>query len=143
MSKFTLNSAKRSQRTVMVAPSTDRWIEREAARWGVSYSEAANRLLQAHHQGQEAGERDTDHRALRHLLQILLEGCEARLTDQVARLQGAVAKVHGEVENIKSNLHLLQILQDRAVAKTLTPRQYDEWREEARGMLAKRQGGKG
>jgi hypothetical protein len=53
---------------------------------------------------------------------------QATVKDLSEHVAERMESLKSEVEKVKSNLYLLQILQDRAVAKTLTDRQYDEWR---------------
>jgi type IV secretion system protein VirB11 len=120
MSKLRWHSDTRRQRTVHVGPTVDRWIEREAVRWGVSYSEAMNRLLasywQFHQEVTADGSKETS--MTPQLVQATVKDLREHVAERMERLKT-------EVEKVKSNLDLLHSLQDRAVAKTLTDRQYD------------------
>ena len=133
MSRLRLQSNARRQRSVMLLPTMERWIEREAARLGVSFSEALNRLLAAYWQFHQEVHADggTHDTTIPPLVPSLLAQLKEPLQEQVQA-------VREEVEKVKSNLYLLQTMQDRAAAKTLPEPQYEAWREEVKGMIERR-----
>src|SRR5215471_4108 len=121
MGRLRLQSTTRRQRTVQMAPELDRWVAELATLWAVSCSEAINQLL-------------TEHRELRSELgaverapgespvaRILLERLKQELCSGMDTLRE-------EVEKVKSNLYLLQEMQDLATARLLSEHQYTEWR---------------
>ncbi len=137
MNTLRLHSHTRRQRSVMLLPAMDQWIEREATRLGVSFSEAMNRLLASYWQFHQEVNTDggPDHPSVAQLSPALLAHLKEPLLEQVQA-------VREEIEKVKSNLYLLQTMQDRTTAKTLTGRQYDAWREEVKGVMDKRKRGK-
>jgi hypothetical protein len=137
MNTLRLHSHTRRQRSVMLLPAMDQWIEREAARLGVSFSEAMNRLLTSYWQFHQEVNTDggADDHGVAEFTPVLLAHLKEPL---LAQMQA----VREEVEKVKSNLYLLQTMQDRTTAKMLTDRQYDAWREEVKGVMDKRKRGK-
>ena len=72
-------SKLRQQRTVMVLPDVERWIEREAAHARVSFSEALNRLLLSYWRDHREGEG--------------MQGFEVQMTNKIAYLTSEIAQM--------------------------------------------------
>src|SRR5215470_4234120 len=110
MGRLRFHAATRRQRTVHLEPEVDRWIEELAITWGVSCSEAMNQLL-------------SEHKGLRSELGAVAQGQGGSPVAHVLIERLKQELCHGmdnlreEVERVKSNLYLLQEMQDLATAK--------------------------
>src|SRR5262245_56164261 len=120
---------------IHVQPELDQWIEGVATTWGVSYSEAANRIFAEFRTvRQELAapvSMELPDGSVAPLIHVLLEQFKEQLC------QGMVS-VREEVERVKSNLYLLQLMQDRAAIATLGDQQYKHWQLQVKEAMSRR-----
>jgi len=135
MGRLRLRSDTRRQRTVQMAPEVDRWVEELALTWAVSCSEAINQLLSEHRELRSALGAVEHAPGGSHVAPVLMERLKQELCSGMDRLRE-------EVEKVKSNLYLLQEMQDLATARLLSEHQYTEWRMKVKEKMDKRKGGK-
>lgn len=135
MTRLRFNSGTRRQRAIYVEPDLDQWIEGVATTWGVSYSEAANRLFAEFRKIRQelaapVSMEPTDS-TVAPLIHVLLEQFKEQLCLGMDR-------VREEVERTKSNLYLLQAMQDKATRATLGDAKYKHWQIEVKEAMSKR-----
>ncbi len=136
MSKLQLRSHVRRSRTIQVDPELDRWVEETATLWGVSYSEACNRIVREQRElRRELGAALEVHNTngTSQLIHVLLE----RFKEELCR---GMDRIRDEVEKVKSNLYLLETMSDRAMALQGAHR-HDAWRREVTAAMRQRKGG--
>ena len=135
MKRLRLNSGTRRPRRIHVQPELDQWVEGVATTWGVSYSEAANRLLAEFRKVRQelaapVSMEPTDG-TVAPLIHILLE----QFKEQICR---GLDNEREEIARVKSNLYLLQLMLDKAAIGLLGDQKYKHWQLQVKEAMGRR-----
>lgn len=135
MKRLRLNSGTRRQRVVHLRPELDQWVDGVATTWGVSYSEATNRLLaEFRHVRRELAapvSMEATDGATAPLITLLLE----QFQEQICRGMDGERE---ELARIRSNLYLLQTMLDKAAIKLLGDQHYKQWQLQVKEAMSHR-----
>lgn len=135
MRRFQLNSTKRVARKIYVDPALDQWIEGVATTWGVSYSEATNRIMAEHRNVRQelaapVSMEDAEGAAVPFIHALL-----AQFREQICQ---GLDREKEELARVKSNLYLLQTMLDKAAIKLLGDQRYKQWQLQVKEAMQRR-----